>query len=40
MSAKLVEPWFDKRNTAWSVFNILSTEFEIEPKVFTLGEVE
>lgn len=33
---KTVELWFGKYNKEWTLFNVLSIEFEIEPKVYSM----
>ena len=37
---RLVEPWFGRYDRAWTLFNVLSIEFEIELKVHTLEGLE
>ena len=37
---RIIEPYFGKQDTAERIFNILSIEFGIEPKIYTLQGLE
>lgn len=37
---RIVELRFGKWNDEWGIWQVLSVEFEIEPKVYTLEEFE
>ena len=37
---QVVKLWFGRWDRVWTLFNVLSVEFEIEPKVYTFEEFE